>query len=228
MRLRVLALGGVLLSLAAAACSDITTGPPARPPTHAPAASAITVPANSSCKLDLARAVRRSFWPESRLDPSDALTMALEQMDSIEATTTSEVDPFLNEEEPFTEDELPAPPLNEGYYDPVTGDPCWDMYMGCIESCKKWKTKTQRQMCYALCMTYYADCRAEQYLPPSLRGCWDVRSVSYSPYGDYCSGSGGSWGDGTSGGCAQVYVRIEVNNGAGWETWWEGWATVCD
>ena len=66
-------------------------------PTHAPAASAITVPASSSCKLDLAKAVRRSFWPESRLDPSDALTMALEQMDSIEATTTSTVDPFLNE-----------------------------------------------------------------------------------------------------------------------------------
>lgn len=229
MKLPVFAFGLLLLGLANAACSDSSTAPSGVLPTRAPAAPGIIVPASAACNLDLAKEVQRSFWPGSRLDPSVALEMALEQMDSLGLTTTSEVEPFLDEpEEPFSEDELPPPPIDEGYYSAATGEPCMDMYNGCIESCKKWKTSRGRQMCYIVCMGYLADCRAEQFLPPSLRGCWDIRTASYSPYGaDYCDNSGAGWSSGGTGGCQKVFVIVEVNNGAGWETWWEGYATVC-
>jgi hypothetical protein len=217
----------VILSLVAAACSDTLTSPPAVPQAPSAESSAVVVPAKSICTVDLARMVQGSFWPGSNLNPAVAAAAATKQVDSTSIGVNS-IDPMENigdPYEPITEDELPAPPLNEGYYDPVTGDPCWDMYTGCISTCAKWRTRTQRQMCYALCMTYYADCIADQFLPPSWRGCGEIRTVGFNPYADDCSG-GGSWGSG-AGGCIQTYLRIEVNNGAGWETWWEGWALLC-
>jgi hypothetical protein len=217
----------VILGLTPAACSDTSTGPSAVQEGQVAGASLVTVPAKSTCTLDLAKMVQRSFWPGSDLSPDVAATAATEQVNSMYMGVNS-IDPMENIDDPYepiTEDEFPAPPINEGFYDPVTGDPCWDMYMGCISTCAKWRTKPQRQMCYALCMTYYADCIADQFLPPSWRGCGEIRTIGFNPYADDCSG-GGSWGSG-GGSCVQTYIRIEVDNGAGWEKWWEGWALLC-
>lgn len=65
-------------------------------------------------------------------------------------------------------------------------------------------------------------------------GCGLQFQLIYDPYdgssGDCGGSSGGGDGGGGGGGgnCHVEYIYIEVNYGNGWETWWEGYATVCE
>lgn len=77
---------------------------------------------------------------------------------------------------------------------------------------------------------------------PGEEGCGELDSAPYDPYSptdDPGCGDPGDTGDGTGGGegsgddktgCHSEYVMIEISydDGATWEVYWEGFATVCD
>jgi hypothetical protein len=43
-----------------------------------------------------------------------------------------------------------------------------------------------------------------------------------------CDNGDGSGGSGVGTNCHTEYIYIEVNDGSGWQIWWEGYATVCE
>lgn len=50
----------------------------------------------------------------------------------------------------------------------------------------------------------------------------------YDPYGDPCAEGGGE-SDAEGDNCPSEFIVIEVSydDGVTWQTWWEGYATVC-
>lgn len=90
-----------------------------------------------------------------------------------------------------------------------------------------------RALCWSGCTARYALCkRREREREQDQNACgpapyqliYDGEDEDCDPY----SGAGGGGGGGSGGsGCQVEWVVIEVNYGSGWETYWEGYATVC-
>ncbi|HET7461623.1 MAG TPA: hypothetical protein VFJ82_10250 [Longimicrobium sp.] len=130
--------------------------------------------------------------------------------------------------------------------DPSTGAEleagnCEVLYNRCVAGCRRLGTRRARAVCYAGCMARYAQCLADEaarkyFPPPTQCPAYDAQLI-YDP-GDpaYSSGScgGSSGGGGTGGGggggsgsCVTDWVTIEINDGNGWRTYWQGYAIVC-
>jgi hypothetical protein len=90
-------------------------------------------------------------------------------------------------------------------------------------------------------MSRYAQCLADEavdkYFPAPTQCKPQSFQVIYDPddtsYNEDCGGTSGSGGGGGSGstsgsGCHIEWVAIEIDVGAGWTTYWEGYATVCE
>lgn len=139
---------------------------------------------------------------------------------------------------------------NPDYYapllvlDPATGaelyaGPCEVSRNRCWAKCRKLPAfdKRLRALCWGGCMAAYALCKAREraLAPPAAGGCSSgcETQIIYDPEtcdadSGGCSGGGGGGDDGGGGSnCTVQWIVIEVNDGSGWRTWWEGYATVC-
>jgi hypothetical protein len=214
--LRLLIAGGMV----AGACTDAPSVPVARETIGAPlATSRIAVPARLPCSAKGAGSPFRFETPRFNLTSS---------ADSLVVDSTAAYEAWDPSEEPAAE-------FSE-YYDPFSGDRCWDVYMQCIVACKKLPKKVDRAICYVACMDWYSGCVAEKYLPPSLQPCGTVTRISYDPespdcdpYGDPSEGTSGDGGASGGDNCHDEYIVVEISydDGVTWHKWWEGWASVC-
>ncbi len=123
--------------------------------------------------------------------------------------------------------------------DPSTGaelfaGPCEVAWNRCEDRCRAiqpWR-KRARALCWAACAARYALCkRREREREQDGEGCQSTQmAVVYDPdeSPDQLQPAG-SCGEGGGGefGCRQEWLIIEIDDGTGWRTWWEGWVTVC-
>jgi hypothetical protein len=119
--------------------------------------------------------------------------------------------------------------------------PCEVLYNRCGARCRRLRGKTAKALCWIGCMERYAECLAEEaarkYIPPptqcpayDTQMIYDPGDPAYSS-GD-CGSTGGGGGEGGHGGggdgsCVTDWVTIEINDGTGWRTYWQGYAIVC-
>ncbi|HEX8213814.1 MAG TPA: hypothetical protein VF584_26845 [Longimicrobium sp.] len=128
--------------------------------------------------------------------------------------------------------------------DPSTGAEmfsrrCEVEYNRCVYRCSRLpgftkKALARKALCYAACMARWAECQRrerEREQDESGTGPYSCGTqLVYDPDqpcdDPYTGGSGGgSSGSGST--CRSEYVVIEVNDGSGWRTYWEGYAIVC-
>jgi hypothetical protein len=208
----------LVIATVVGSCTDAPSGPASRDAARAPlAAPWITVPARPGCS---AKKGAGSLFGRGK--PRFGYSTSA---DSLKVDSTAY--------EPWDPSEVPAVEYSS-YYDLFSDEPCYDVYERCVAACTKLPKKVDRAICYIACMDWYSGCLAEKYLPPSLRPCGPVTTISYDPEPSECDpdGSFGSTGGGgTSGGanCHDEYTVIEISydDGVTWHKWWEGWATVC-
>ena len=118
--------------------------------------------------------------------------------------------------------------------------PCEVARNRCWAKCRKLPPdKRLRALCWGGCMAAYAYCKQRERAntPPVTGGCpsrCDTQII-YDPEtceldSGSCGGGSGGGGDDGGGGmtCRTEYIIIEINDGTGWRTWWEGYATVCE
>lgn len=131
--------------------------------------------------------------------------------------------------------------------DPYTGAElfagrCEVEWNRCNARCRRLPARTRahlaaRALCWSGCAARYALCkRREREREQDERGtgpysCYGYR-VIFDPVepcndGSY-GGGGGSGGSEEGGSCKTEWIAIEINDGSGWRTYWEGWATVCE
>jgi len=119
--------------------------------------------------------------------------------------------------------------------------PCDVLYNRCTARCRTLRSRKARALCWSGCMARFAQCRADEaarkyFKPPTqcpaqyeTQLIYDPGDPTYSTNDCGSTGAGGDGGGGTTGsGCHTEWVTIEIDVGNGWETYWEGYATVCD
>lgn len=135
--------------------------------------------------------------------------------------------------------------------DPATGAEmfsrrCEVEYNRCVARCARMSgmgkaALARKALCFGGCMNRWAICQRrerEREQDEAGRGpyqCGTRYMLVYDPDqpcddvgGGGSGGGGGDTGTGSGSGCRTEYVVIEVNDGSGWRTYWEGYATVCD
>lgn len=215
-----------------AACSDTTpTAAPAPSPTpHAPSmsyygsypdAGVLTSTGDSCPWYTTAPELETAFWSgadEDLVSNPDSIYAA----DSVKVMDPNYWVPMMLLD-PYTGAEMYA-------------GPCEVEYNRCNARCRRLRIARVRAICWGACTLRYGQCRMEEERrrnPPDDDPPACGTQLVYDP-DQPCDdpgspgGSGGTAPTGGSSSCHTEWVVVEVNDGSGWSTWWEGYAIVCN
>ena len=112
--------------------------------------------------------------------------------------------------------------------------PCEVEWNRCQAKCRRMPVRDRRAraICWGACAARYALCKRREREQEAIGwgGCGSgVLVYDYYAPDEPCddNGESGSGGEGLGLNCQTEWLVIEINDGDGWETWWQGWVLVC-